>query len=417
VLQNPAIGDFKYVDGDYPIILLQPNTIIRCGGGGGDDDDGNIEKDDKYDNDNDRRPDSYDDDAASVSSAAESASQLCQLNGGFMHVSMVGYVESYFDMDGAQGQDRVNLQVAKEILSKQVVNLYNVTIEGMTFTGDIATVTNLPGSSVIMGQPGDVEFVNCQWTNMTATSGVISMFEIQELKVLNDTLFNLERLTSQIILKQCLFDEIVYENPILMVTEQRMHVEDTVFRNISPSPFAKGRECTFEWLSPPSSTTDDHDSGGGGGSVGFDFDQMSVLGVFEDGCTNIMTCVLRSQCSIMNSCFENVDTSASPGLIFMAEPGTVVISTNASSSSTIVSSSVFDVDATMDDASLIASSYGNFMDTFSQTNTNCGFLVSETIDGGNANLDGSRTCFNNIPFGGDSSQCTTSATTRRRSRN
>jgi len=407
VLQNPAIGDFTYVDGDYPIIILQPNTTIRCGGGGGDEE--IVEKDDKYDSDNDRRPDSYDDDAAGAS-AAGPESQLCQLNGGFMQVSMVGYVESYFDMDGAQGQDRVNLQVAKEILSKQVVNLYNVTIEGMTFTGNIETVSNFPGSSVIMGQSGDVEFINCHWTKMTATSGVISMFEIEQLKVLNDTLFDLERLTSQIILKQCLFDEIVYENPILMVTEQRMHVEDTVFRNISPSPFAKGRECTFEWLSSPSSST--NGGGGGGGSVGFDFDQTLV---FEDGCTNIMTCVFRSQCSITNSCFENVDSSASPGLILMAEPGTVVVPTNASSTANV--SSFFDVDATMDEATLIASSYGNYIDPFSQTNTNCGFLVSDTIDGGNANLNGSRTCFNDIPFGGDSSQCTTSATTRRRSRN
>ena len=156
-------------------------------------------------------------------------------------------------------------------------------------------------------------------------------------------------------------------------------------------------------------TTTDDDGGEGGSTL--DFDQTLV---FKEGCTNLMTCVLRSQCSIMNSCFENVDSSASPGLIFMAEPGTVV---DGRSSISTLSPSVFDVDATMDDASWIASSYGNYIDTFSQTNTNCVFLVSETIDGGNPNLDGSRTCLDETPFGGDSSQCTLSTSPRRRNHN
>jgi hypothetical protein len=147
VLQNAALGDFRYTDGDYPIVVLQPDTAIRCG----------IQDDDvKEEHDSDRRRGEGDD---------------CQFIGGFMQVSMVGYVESYFDMDGVQGQDRVNLQVAGEILSRQVVTLTNITIEGMTFTGDIEAVNNLPGSSVIMAQPGNVQFVNCQWTDMTAPSG------------------------------------------------------------------------------------------------------------------------------------------------------------------------------------------------------------------------------------------------------
>lgn len=187
-----------------------------------------------------------------------------------------------------------------------------------------------------------------------------------------------------------------------MVAEQRLHVEGTMFRNLSPSPFSKGRECTFEWLDPFSSTTTTTDGNNG-------FDQTLV---FEEGCTNLMTCAFRSQCSITNSCFINVDSSASLGLILMAEHGTVV--SNAGSSSSTVT--MFDVNATLDDATSIASSYRNYIDEYSRSNTACTFLVSATTDGGSANLEGSRTCLDNIPFGGDSSQCTIGTTVRRRDR-
>lgn len=185
-----------------------------------------------------------------------------------------------------------------------------------------------------------------------------------------------------------------------MVAEQRLHVEESAFRNISPSPFAKGRECTFEWLDPFSTTTTTIDGNDG-------FDQTLV---FEEGCTNLMTCVFQSQCSITDSCFENVDGSASPGLILMVEPGTVV--SNATSSSSTFT--IFDVDATLDDASSIASTYGNYIDEYSRSNTVCSFLVSESTDGGSANVEGSRTCLDSIPFGGDSSICTIGNTVRRR---
>jgi hypothetical protein len=42
-------------------------------------------------------------------------------------------------------------------------------------------------------------------------SGVIALFEVQELLTLNEELHAVEPLTSQLTLKRCLFDEIVYE--------------------------------------------------------------------------------------------------------------------------------------------------------------------------------------------------------------
>lgn len=278
VLKNPAAGDYTFTNGDYPLWVLNANTTIQCGL------DGSVEN-------------------------------ACVMDGGFVQY---------------MAQDRIPLDddELEDSLLNFGLQLDNVTIRGMTFTGIMGTVGPLDGSSVIMSQPGHITFVDCWWTELVATGGLISVHKNDFQKLLG---YNFTSRSALLTIRESRFENIVLDRPLLLASDQSLEVDGCTFANISVSEIPLF-SCTYEVS-----------------------EEITVT--MEGGCANLMTCLNESTCSIARSCIHNMETTG-PSLVYMA------------TSDNLLSYA----------ANQMADTNGNYMDSATRDGLPCEYAVGD--DGG-----------------------------------
>jgi hypothetical protein len=188
-LKDPAFNDFSFVDGDYPLIPIRENVKIMCGIDG-------------------RRE------------------NRCILDGGFLQVVTL---QQYPSPDDGSWQYIEN-------------PVHNFTVCGFTFTGRIVDQAPFGGTSVILSHPAEnVRFQDCQWVGISGTQELIGIYR-NYFQLLLD--LPLEGRSIDATFSDCLFDDIVFDIPIIYVWNQSITIERTIFRDISPSPL---RElCQFQ---------------------------------------------------------------------------------------------------------------------------------------------------------------------------
>jgi len=124
VYKDPEKDDLRFVDGDYPLVVIRPNVTIQCG------------LDGKQENE-------------------------CVLDGGMVQVSTF---------------ENVTLPNGTSLRFNNTVD--NMTVRGMTFTGTTVTRHPFNGVSVSLSHPGkNIRFEDCRWTDMTALRGVVRIRE------------------------------------------------------------------------------------------------------------------------------------------------------------------------------------------------------------------------------------------------
>ena len=121
VLANALVNDTRFVQGDTPLVVLQPNVEVRCGLDG-------------------------------------SVFNQCVLEGGFVQVLLQPIVPSEQEHGEVYTSGRTD----------------NVTIRGLTFTGQLFQDIVFGGASIVISNPGhNVRLLDCRFENMTAPGGLI----------------------------------------------------------------------------------------------------------------------------------------------------------------------------------------------------------------------------------------------------
>ena len=156
----------------------------------------------------------------------------------------------------------------------------NVVIRGFTFTGQIQGQGFFGGIPVAISHPGkNIRFEDCAWVDLTASKRVIAvgtnyLMELQNLW--------LPDLATEVILDNCLFDDVSYEEEFLVSIYQAFHLRRTTFRNIRlPDLLPQGCEA------------------------------------HPDGCRNILHCRAGglTNCSVHDVCVQNVDTTGAGPIV------------------------------------------------------------------------------------------------------
>ncbi len=235
--KNPATDDYRYVDGDYPIMVVRENVTIQCGIDG-------------------RRENN------------------CVVDGGFMHVLTLQIIAM---PDGTTHHvNRTN---------------DNLMVRGITFTGTPLNVGPFRGISVSLGHPGrNMRFQDCMWKDMTTQAGLIGAYRnyFQELVDLP-----LEDLSIEVTFSDCIFQDIVYDSPLIFIRSQTILLERCDFRNIQLSLLLEDY-CRF--------TTD----------------LSGTWMEFYEGCASLLHCSPKSSCTIEDSCIHNFEIDG-PGIVVVYE--------------------------------------------------------------------------------------------------
>jgi hypothetical protein len=187
---DPAVHDFQFVDGDYPIIAVKPNVVIQCGIDG------------KRENN-------------------------CTLDGGFMQVLTLN-----------DAPVSVNSEV-------YIVNasIDNFTVRGLTFTGQPINSGPFQGMSVTLSHPGhNIRFEDCLWRDLSAQNGLIGVYQNSYQDFFN---IPLPDDSIDVTFSDCEFENIVYDSPLIFAMQQTVVLERTVFNSISLSILV-ANGCRFE---------------------------------------------------------------------------------------------------------------------------------------------------------------------------
>jgi len=261
VLENPARGLFGFKNGDVPLWVVTPNTVIQCGI------DGRVENN-------------------------------CTLKDGFFHVLLMTSIAGLDGYRFGTGRDE---SIALEDAN---LRLDNVTIKGMTFSGIVGSDGTFGGSSVGMSQSGNVTFDGCSWTDIVSAGGLImvmmNQYQISLGKFVppNSAQLNIVRST---------FTNIKYDGPILFNWYQSIHVSDCTFSNFSliqsPDPRCYHQEAiSYKALEDGSSELDD-----------------SQTLVMSNGCAMIMMCLSRTSCSMTNTSLCSMELN-SDSMVYIHRP-------------------------------------------------------------------------------------------------
>jgi hypothetical protein len=252
--KDPAVNDFTFVDGDYPLMAVRENVVVQCGLDG-------------------------------------RSTNNCTFDGGFIQV---------FTMEA------IPLPDGSIFLFDWPID--NFTVRGITFTGQPINAGPYTGISLALSHPGkNIRFEDCVWKDFSAQNGLIAVFINPYQSATGATL---EDNSVDVTFSDCTFERIVYDTPLIMVINQGIHIERTVFRDVKLSVLVAG-ECWIEAI-------DDSPQ-------------------YEDGCAGLFYCGPGSVCSMEDICvydFEyggpsmvNVYESASfefNGLFLNATQGTPV---------------------------------------------------------------------------------------------
>jgi hypothetical protein len=251
---------------EYPLTVIAPNTVVECG-----------MKDYRSNNKN----------------IEDENAKPCTLIGGFRQVAMKPWYNPSTPNDVIKDdptsifEDWIN--VAEATFQS---NFTNVTIRGFTFTGDIQNSGNKYGNSVLIDQPGDFTLEDCHWTNIVIREGLAlvttqwqDIFEQQEPEPL-------PKHSTKLTFRNCEFDTIEYNLPLLIVEDQILVVENCTFTNLYVT------------------ATPDNDSCG----------QYTEWG--SDNCAYVIGCMGISSCYIEDSCISSFGVSGND-LLYESIPATV----------------------------------------------------------------------------------------------
>lgn len=228
--RNPARDDFNITGGDYPLNILRPNMTLQCGLDG-------------------------------------KRSNNCTMDGGLSHVvtQSLHYLPSYGRIPPA-------------------LDISGFVLRGITFTGQIIGSGPFGGVGVALSHPGKgTRFEDCAWINFTATKRLMTVGTNFLLELLGEEVGDL---SIEVTLSNCLFENIVYEEELLVSDEQSLHLENCTFRNVQLSS-ALSQGC----------------------------------GLHPKGCRNLLYCRPggNNECSISDICVENVETTGAAPIVIANE--------------------------------------------------------------------------------------------------
>jgi hypothetical protein len=230
-LKDQASNDFSFVEGDYPLIAIRENVKILCGIDG-------------------RRE------------------NRCILDGGFLHVVTIQQYQSPDDGSWHFVDDPV----------------HNFTVRGFTFTGRIVDQAPFGGASVILSHPAkNVRFEDCQWVDISATHGLIGIYR-NYFQLLLD--LPLEGRSIEATFSDCLFNDIVFDFPLIYVWNQSITMERTIFRDISLSSLKEF--CQFH--------------------TGYRSGNFTEFIERAEVCSSLLVCGPAANCTMNDICvFDSVD--------------------------------------------------------------------------------------------------------------
>ena len=191
---------------------------------------------------------------------------------------------------------RVDLDMPEEEWERvtEAINseLNNVTVRDFVFTGSIANgcpnsdFDRVPkvGRSVDAYRLGNMSLINCNWTDMTAPSGVIFVGNEKEPN------------QSQLLVEDCLFSDITYNYPFLAAYNQNLHISRTTFKNISIEPWANEGSCG-----------------------------RLPVPIWDGPCAYLMACERNAICDIKHSSLENVEFSEPGDWLYKSKNATIQI--------------------------------------------------------------------------------------------
>jgi len=178
--KNVHTDDYSIVDGDYPLTIISPNTVIQCGVDG-------------------------------------KRSNNCTLDVGFAHV----LIEHYY------AYPRGNAYI-------EIDNIDNSIIRGMTFTGSIQDAQPIMGTSVSVGVPTtSLTFDNCLW--MQVSSFGLVMVTTNQFQ--NSYGYFLPSQSARVVITDSFIEDIVYDGPIFYVADQILEARDTRMHNVTKTAF------------------------------------------------------------------------------------------------------------------------------------------------------------------------------------
>jgi hypothetical protein len=241
---------------EYPLTVIAPNTVVECG-----------MKDYKSNNKN----------------IQNENMKPCTLTGGFRQVAIQPWYNPSASKTVVTKDDPTLIfeewtNVAEAIFQ---LNFTNVTIRGFTFTGDIQNRGNKYGHSVLIDQPGDITLEDCHWTKFVIREG-LALVTTQWQDILEQQQpepLPLPKHSTKLTFRNCEFDNIEYNLPLLIAEDQILVVENCTFTDLSVTP------------------TPDTDSCG----------QYTEWG--SDKCGYGIGCTGVSSCYIQDSCMSNFDVS------------------------------------------------------------------------------------------------------------
>lgn len=188
----------------------------------------------------------------------------------------------------------------------------------------------MAGLSFIMSQSGSVMVEDCHWKDMTTVATLIAVGQNDYQSSSAGGFVEVPSRSSSLTLRNCHFENIVYDFPLIYSHDQIVVVENCTFKDIHIS------------LLP----------------------ELSCNNWRFGGCANAMTCLYDAACSISNSCFQNVETDG-PGLLIFEKYENALVAGGAQNS--------MDMGTESFEATLL--SYNNFLDVKSDVYVDCEMVV------------------------------------------
>lgn len=248
-LANPEADIFHFEFGDYPIWPVHPGITIQCG------------KDGRSENN-------------------------CTLDGGFLQVAIMPTIPLPPDYDDQLAQETAQ-RLEKLAKEDNTVVLNDITIRGITFTGQTRHTGPFSGLSVSVSQPGTFTFEDCHWRQMSLSFGLIGVSRNIYL-ILRDVPIPNNSMDVRIV--DSSFTDIRFDAPLAMSSSQSLAFENCRFDRLTPSALAFP-SCNLYFLE----------------------DEVSVGG----GCAGLLYCAGEAFCSISNSCLQNSITSGPAPIFFL----------------------------------------------------------------------------------------------------
>lgn len=115
------------------------------------------------------------------------------------------------------------------------LTVHNVTLRGFTFTGIIQSSGAMAGLSFLFSQPGSVTVEDCHWKDVTTVATLIAVGQNDYQASAAGGFVNTPSRSSSLTLRNCHFDTIVYDFPLIYSHDQIVAVENCTFRDIRVS--------------------------------------------------------------------------------------------------------------------------------------------------------------------------------------